>query len=293
MVTTHAIYLDSMKSEVDENLLQEAALLESDGRPMAETDLHRILMIALLHALEEFYRKNPLVYVSGNIFIYYFDEAKKLQSVAPDVFVVFGVENKYRRSYFLEKESKGPEVVIELTSSSTKIEDLVTKHYIYARMGVREYFLFDPYSETVPSPLTGFRLEGGEYAPLKGTSLRSEVLGLDLVVEQGLLRLYNPKTGKRLRSPKETEEEFRNARKRLVRAFKARQKAEAKAVAAEAKAAQELAARQAAEAITAAAQAMTAAAEAKAAEELLKRQAAEAELARLRAELARLKESRP
>jgi len=293
MIKSHAIHLDREQFDWGESPFPEAYLLESDGRPMAETDLHRILMIALLHALEEFYRKNPLVYVSGNIFVYYRDEAKALQSVAPDIFVVFGVENKYRRSYYLEKEGKAPEVVIELTSTSTKLEDLVTKHYIYARLGVREYFLFDPYNETARSPLTGFRLEGGEYAPMTGARLHSEVLGLDLVVEQGLLRLYNPKTGKRLRSPKETEEEFRNARKRLVRAFKARQKAEAeaaaaeaKATAAEAKAAQELAARQAAEA-------MTAGAEARVAEEMLKRQMVEAELARLRDELARLKERTP
>jgi Uma2 family endonuclease len=248
---------------------------------MAETDLHRLLMIALLHALEEFFRGNPLVYVSGNIFIYYPDEAGVLQSVAPDIFVVFGVAKGERRIYNLAEEGKAPEVVIELTSRSTKVEDLVTKHYIYGRLGVREYFLFDPYCETVQPALTGFRLKGGEYVPITGTRLHSETLGLDLVSEQGLLRLYDPKTGQRLRTPKETEAEFRDALKRLTREFKARQKAEAKATAAQAKAAaaqakaaQELAARQAAEA--------------KAAEELLKRKALEAELARLQKKLARL-----
>jgi Uma2 family endonuclease len=249
---------------------------------MAETDTHRILMIALLHALEEYYRKKNLVYVSGNIFLYYLDEAKVLQSVAPDIFVVFGVEKKERRTYNMEEEGKGPEVVIELTSRHTKVEDLVTKHYIYARLGVREYFLFDPYSETVQPALTGFRLEAGEYVPMTGTRLRSEALGLELVVEQGLLRLYDPKTGKRLRTPKETEAEFRRAMKRLVRQWKARKRAEAKTTAAEKKAAQELAARQAAEAKAAQELAARQAAEAKAA-------AAEAESERLREELARLK----
>ncbi len=280
MATAHTTYLQkSYRGERATSRLllpfQEEYLPESDGKPMAETDLHRLLMIALLHALEEFFRVNPLVYVSGNIFIYYPDEAGVLQSVAPDIFVVFGVAKGERRIYDLAEEGKAPEVVIELTSRSTKVEDLVTKHYIYGRLGVREYFLFDPYCETVQPALTGFRLKGGEYVPITGTRLHSEALGLDLVSEQGLLRLYDPKTGQRLRTPKETEAEFRDALKRLTREFKARQKAEAKAAAAQAKATQELAARQAAEA--------------KAAEELLKRKALEVELARLQKKLTRLK----
>jgi Uma2 family endonuclease len=222
---------------------------------MSETDLHRKLMIALLHALEEYYRDHRLVYVSGNVFIYYRDEAGSLQPVSPDIFVVFGVEKKDRRVYKLEEEGQAPQVVIELTSTSTKVEDFVAKHYIYARMGVREYFLFDPYSETSHTTLRGFRLAGGEYTPMHGASLHSEVLGLELRVEDRLLRLYDPKTGERLRTPEEAEIELR-----LEKA--ARQLAEDKAEdesaarqAAEAKAAEELAARRAAEAKAAAAEA--------------------------------------
>jgi Uma2 family endonuclease len=206
---------------------------------MAETDLHRRIMIALLHALEEYYRKHSRVYVSGNIFIYYHDEAGLQQSVSPDVFVVFGAAKGNRRIYKLEDEGKAPQVVIELTSTHTKVEDVVTKHYIYAGMGVREYFLFDPYTETMHPALRGFRLEGGEYVPMangrRGASrLRSEVLGLELRVEQGLLRLFDPKTGEFLRSPEEAEEELRVAKMKLMREAKTRQKAEARAAKAEA-----------------------------------------------------------
>ena len=44
---------------------------ESDGKPMAETDLHRSEMLALLDALEERYRAEANVYVTGNNFLYY------------------------------------------------------------------------------------------------------------------------------------------------------------------------------------------------------------------------------
>jgi Uma2 family endonuclease len=187
----------------------EDYLPESDGKPMAETDRHRELMISLLHALKEYFRDNLKVYVSGNIFIYYRDETNVMQSVSPDIFVVFGVEKKDRRIYKLEDEGKTPEVVIELTSTNTKVEDLVSKHYIYAKLGVREYFLFDPYSEAIRPMLRGFRLVSGEYLPLSGSRIRSEALGLDLAVEAEALRLYDPKSGERLRTPEETEAERR------------------------------------------------------------------------------------
>jgi hypothetical protein len=236
-------------------------------------------MIALLHALEEFFRKHLFVYVSGNIFLYYLDEKNKIQSVSPDIFVVFGVEKKDRRVYKLEEEGVAPQVVIELTSASTKEEDLVKKYYTYARMGVREYFLFDPYSEDTQTMLSGFRLEGGEYTPLHGTSLHSDVLGLELRVEDNLLRLYNPESGECLRSPQETEDELRHLNEEFRAERALRQVAEADVEAAEAKLAQELAARQAAEAQAAQELAARQAAEAQAAQELAARQAAEAQAA--------------
>jgi Uma2 family endonuclease len=243
---------------------------------MSETDRHRKLIIAILHALEEYFRDDPMVYVTGNIFVYYLDEYSEFQPVSPDIFVVRGVEKKERRVYRVEEEGKAPQVVIELTSRSTSVEDLVTKRYIYAYLGIQEYFLFDPYGETQRPALRGFRLENGEYVPMTGTNLlHSEVLGLDLRVERRELRLYDPKTGERLRTPEEAEADRRAAEKKAKQELKARQAAEAKAMqelkarqAAEAKAMQELNARQAAEA---------------------KAAAAEAENARLREELAKLR----
>jgi len=227
-------------------------LPESDGKPMAETDKHRAQMIALLNALEEYYRPDPNTYVTGNILLHYRDETGEWKFLAPDVVVVKGVEKKDRRSYIIEDEGKAPDLIIELVSPSTKVEDFGNKRVIYAGWGVKEYFLFDPTGELLSGPLRGFRLEGNEYVPMMGARLRSEVLGLDLVVEQGRLRLYDPKTGKRLFTHEESEA--------------ARRAAEAKAASAEAK---------------------VAAAEAKAAQEFAARQAAEAELARLREELTR------
>ncbi len=205
----------------------EEYLPASDGRPMAETDVHRRLMLDLLHALEEHFREQPLVYVSGNISLYYLDERGVRQSISPDVLVVFGVPKKPRRIYKLEAEGKAPDVVIELTSDETKVNDLGDKRYIYATLGVREYFIFDPLHETMRPPLRGFRLENGDYVPLMGSRLSSEVLGLELRVEQDTLRLYDRKTGKRLLTPGEAEAARRDAEVRAEREARERQAAEA------------------------------------------------------------------
>lgn len=210
-----------------QNINPEARLPESDGKPMAETDTHRTLMIDLLTALDEHFQSDPQVYISGNIFLYYRDEADVLQSISPDVLVVRGVEKKIRRIYNIDVERKAPDVVIELTSISTKMEDLGNKRFTYAFLGVKEYFIFDPLSETVGPALRGFRLEDGEYVSLPATRMSSEVLGLDLKVEDGWLRLYDRKTGKRLMTSREAREARRAAEEKVKEESGARQAAEA------------------------------------------------------------------
>lgn len=178
---------------------------------MAETDVHRTQMIGLLDCLEEYYRSDPNVYVTGNILLYYRDAEGERQSVSPDIFVVRGIQKKARRIYNLDVEKKAPDLVIELTSRHTKVDDLGNKRIIYADLGVREYFIFDPLDGSIIPQLRGFRLEGDEYLPLVGTPLHSEVLGLDLVVEEDQLRLSNPQTKERLRFHAEAEAARREA----------------------------------------------------------------------------------
>ena len=201
-------------------------LPESDGKPMAETDVHRRQMIGLLECLEEYYRTDPNVYVTGNILLYFRDEEGKRESISPDVFIVRRIEKKERRIYNLDVEHKAPDLVIELTSRHAKVEDLGNKRVIYADLGVREYFIFDPLDGSLTPQLRGFRLEDGEYMPLVGMRLHSEILGLDLVIEADQLRLYNPQTGERLRIHAEAETARQEAEAARQEAETARQEAE-------------------------------------------------------------------
>jgi Uma2 family endonuclease len=237
---------------------------ESDGKPMAETEVHIDALIYLRETLKDYFRDDPQVYVAGNMLLYY-EEGNPAACVAPDVFVVKGVEKHERRTYKLWEESQPPTVIFEITSRSTRLEDLGTKRALYALLGVQEYFLYDPLGEYLRPPLQGYRLEGSEYQRMESLgpeTLMSEALGVALRLEANQLHLIDPTTGERLLSPAE--------------AYKARRQEAAARQAAEAQAAQEAAARQAAEA--------------RLSQEVAARQAVEARMAHFEAELERLRD---
>jgi len=177
---------------------------ESDGKPMGETDEHREAMIRHIQILQEYYR-GQWVYVSGDLLVYY-EQGNPRKYVVPDAFVVKGIAPKPRRVYKIWVEGRGPDVAIETTSRKTRRKDTIDKPRLYARLGVKEYFLFDPDQEYLDPPLQGYRLRGGDYAPIERDptgSLESQELGLRLCVEQGSLRFYRLDSGERLLTPSE------------------------------------------------------------------------------------------
>lgn len=192
---------------------------ESDGQPMAETDIHWQEMADLTLRLKGRYEAAPDVYVASNLFVYYV-EGDPRAAVAPDVFVVFGVPPGPRRVYKLWAEGVPPAVVIEVTSRKTKGEDLRTKKALYARLGVAEYVLYDPEADYLHPPLQAFRLAGDAYLPLvagTGGSFRSAQLGLDLRLVDGRLELFDAATGERLLRPSEQAAEVARLRAELAR----------------------------------------------------------------------------
>lgn len=180
----------------------------SDGKPMAESDLHRAEMMYLIQALDDRYRETPDVYVAGNLFLYYARGDRKAV-VAPDVFLVKGVPKGERKSFLLWTEGRGPCFVVEVTSESTRDEDLNKKMNVYQRLGVEEYFLHDPLSEYLNPSLQGYRLQNGRYrriGPEPDGTLVSMTMGLRLQREGKHLRLIDLVTGQPLRSFQEHRE---------------------------------------------------------------------------------------
>jgi Uma2 family endonuclease len=181
----------------------------SDGRPMAETDWHGKLMTALIDTLAAFFLSAPRVYVSGSLLVFY-EPGNKRRHIAPDVFVVRGVEKYDRPHYLIWREGKAPEFVIELTSSTTRREDVTRKFALYRDvLRVKEYFLFDPFEDYLDPLMQGYRLRKGEYVPIKPVSgrLPSRVVGLHLERAGSDLRLWNPETRQILLTPQEVAQQ--------------------------------------------------------------------------------------
>ena len=106
----------------------------SDGKPMAENDAQRNAILYGIGALKRHFRDRRNVYVSGDLLIYY-EEGNPRVSIAPDVFVVFGVEKRERLNYKLWEEGRAPSFVLEVASPSTWRDDLGRKRSVYARLG--------------------------------------------------------------------------------------------------------------------------------------------------------------
>jgi Uma2 family endonuclease len=264
----------------------------SDGRPMGETDLHRKLMASLIELLENWFARDPMVYVSGNLLVFY-EPGNRRRHLSPDVFVVKGVPNHIRDNYLIWEEGRGPDVVIELTSASTRTEDVDEKMGLYRDvLRVPEYFLFDPRGEYLEPDFQGYRLSGSDYVAIEAVANRlpSECLGLHLERRGQGLRLFDPATGQYLPSQEEQTQRETAAR---VAAEQARQQAEQARQQAEQARQQEAQMRQQAE------QARRQEEEARQQAEQARQQAeqarqqAEAELERLRRELEELKRLQP
>ena len=133
---------------------------ESDGKPMADTDLHLYWIKRIQDIMETFLLKHPDTYISGNIMMYDV-EGQMRTAISPDILVAFGLGKKFRRTYKVWEEGKPPDFVMEFSSRRTFRNDLDEKKAHYARMQVPAYFLYDPDRRYLPSPLMGFRLVEG------------------------------------------------------------------------------------------------------------------------------------
>ena len=215
----------------------------SDGQPMAENDAQRNAIMYGIGALSRHFRDRRDVYVSGDLLIYY-EEGNPRVSIAPDVFVVFDVEDRERPNYKLWEERHAPAFVLEVASPSTWRDDLGRKRSVYAQLGVREYWQYDPTGEHLPARLQGERLTPSGYVRqpvltgLDGTlTLRSETLGLELRAAPGReMRFRDPATGDLRSHAEEAEGRLAEAEGRRAEAA-ARQAAETRAADAETRAA--------------------------------------------------------
>src|SRR5436853_3143503 len=112
--------------------VREVYYPERDGKPLGETDKHIVATHYLLDVFKARYADNLDVYVAGDNMMYY-EEGNPRKCVSPDVYVVFGVPNHLRRVYKTWEEGRYPDVIFELTSRQTRLEDERKKLPIYEK----------------------------------------------------------------------------------------------------------------------------------------------------------------
>ena len=160
---------------------------------LPEGDFHRLAKSRTTDTLDAFFRRiGRKIYVSSEIAVFYPNEPR----FSPDVLAVLDVEPHPRTKWTVAAEGKGLDVVIEVHYAGDATKDYEENVERYARLGIREYFIFD----RAKLGLRGYRLPGAEevarggraraYRPILPQQGRytSEVLGLDLMIEGEKLR---------------------------------------------------------------------------------------------------------
>ena len=181
---------------------------DTDGKPMAVSDLHRDILFGTIETLKAHFKQQPDVYVSGDILMYYV-KGNPHQVVSPDVLVSFGLGKKRRNTYLVWVEGKTPDFAMEFSSKTTYNKDLGPKKDLYASLGIQDYFLYDAEGLYLPSPIMGYTLVDGKYMPLTGNGdggLHSDVLSLDFHVDDVGLGIYDPVADVWLQTPTESAE---------------------------------------------------------------------------------------
>lgn len=183
----------------------------SDGKPMAETERHATATINAWQALRRQFADREDVYVGVDMLLYYV-EGDPRKSVVPDIFVVFGVPKLPPRDNWLAwREGKLPDFVLEVTSRRTHHRDEGLKRELYQRLGVQEYWQYDPTGDYLDPRLKGARLTGRAYRPIPATigpggiQCVSRPLGLELHLSGNALRFFDPARDEYLPTPDEDQ----------------------------------------------------------------------------------------
>jgi Putative restriction endonuclease len=138
-----------------------------------------------------FTRIGSRMYFGCDLPVYYPGE----RMFSPDVLAVLDVDPHKRERWSVSDEGRGLDFALEVIVSGRRRKDLVENVERFARLGIAEYFIFD----WARMQLAGYRLPAARpgkkkrrYLPIlpQGGRFPSQVLGLDLAIEDGRLRFF-------------------------------------------------------------------------------------------------------
>lgn len=166
--------------------LNQELELAPEGRP------HSVAKMKAATTLGDFFaRIGKRIYLAADLMVLYPGEP----AFAPDILAVLDmddpVEQDRRSCWSVEDEGRGVDLALEVLYSGDRQKDLVSNVAFYARLGIREYFVYDRMKQR----LYGWRLQGvgsGRYTSIQPQAfrLRSTVLDLDLGVVDERLRFF-------------------------------------------------------------------------------------------------------
>jgi len=193
---------------------------EEEEHAMSEGDAHRIACMVLGESLRDHWDSlKRRVYVGSDLSIYY----PRTPRFSPDLFVAFDVAPGERDRWVVAVEGKGPDFVLEVLHLGSRSKDMVDNVARCARLGIPEYFVYDRGRQR----LYGYRLPdptAERYQPVVPQFGRytSEVLGLDLVIEDERLRFYSGQA--RVIEPRELRFQLQRALDQKERLLDAQEK---------------------------------------------------------------------
>jgi Uma2 family endonuclease len=143
----------------------------------------------------------------------------------PDVFVVFGLQNKgqNRDTFKVATEGVRPTLIIEVVSPRYRKEDREIKVLQYAQAGVQEYIIIDrrKYRGQFIDEVIGYRLvQPNAYQPISPDDegrICCNTAGLWISLRDGQLVLEDAQTGLRLLTAQELEQQATQEQQRADR----------------------------------------------------------------------------
>jgi len=159
-----------------------------DEMALPEGDRHFKAKTRALNALRSYFkRQRRRSYFTAELPIYYPAEPR----FAPDLLAVLDAEDVERDKWVVSAEGKGLDWVLEVHVGGDRKKDAERNVARYARLGIPEYFLYD----RARNRLAAYRLatpDAKVYTPIVPNHglFESRVLGLDVSVDEDRLRFY-------------------------------------------------------------------------------------------------------
>ena len=172
-----------MAVQYDKRILYpEEYIIKEDLKEMGDINIHQLVIDYIKNVLKQLYKINGWT-VLTNINITHPAIRNSRNYIVPDIALIKAVLSK--ENFDLLRRWNGlrqpPSVVVEISSSSTWRHDVENddddKPAIYGRIGVTEYFVYDPNTPPVWKDSKGVRLRGWRFEDQQPKEIEPDALG--------------------------------------------------------------------------------------------------------------------